>query len=104
MAAGLAFDPDHATVSTARHFASSWLVAYVIYPVGILASCYHTANGFWTAGISWGLTTSAAGQRRWGFVCAGIGAMLLVCGFLALAGAVSAGGSINQVAPLSAGR
>ena len=93
----LAFDADHATGSTARHINASWFLAFIVYPIGVLASAYHTANGFWTAAITWGLTTSAASQRRWGFVCAGIGAVLLVCGLLALTGAISDAGSINQL-------
>jgi succinate dehydrogenase / fumarate reductase cytochrome b subunit len=59
-------------------------VAYFVYPLGILASCFHLANGFWTAGITWGLTISAAAQRRWGYVCAGLFFFALLCGFLAL--------------------
>ena len=44
----------------------------VVYPVGILSSCYHLANGFWTMAITWGLTISAGAQRRWGYVCGGL--------------------------------
>jgi succinate dehydrogenase / fumarate reductase cytochrome b subunit len=61
-----------------------WMVAWVIYPVGVVASCYHLANGFWTAAITWGLTISAGAQRRWGFVCGGVFVLTLVCGMLAL--------------------
>ena len=43
----------------ARHINSNTLVTYLIYPMGILASCYHLANGFWTAAITWGLTVSS---------------------------------------------
>ena len=39
-------------------------------PLGILASCYHLANGFWTAAITWGLTISDA-RRTLGLACAG---------------------------------
>lgn len=80
----LSFNPDNATASVAHHFNSHWWVGYVIYPIGILASCYHLANGFWTAAITWGLSISAAAQRRWGWVCAGIFAFTLVCSILAL--------------------
>jgi succinate dehydrogenase / fumarate reductase cytochrome b subunit len=80
----LEFVPGQATASTARHINSSWVVAYFIYPLGILASCYHLANGFWTAAITWGLTISAAAQRRWGYACAGLFALTFICGMLAL--------------------
>ena len=81
----LAFDPEHAASSAAAHMHSSWVVAWLVYPIGIIAACYHLANGFWTAAITWGLTVSNGAQRRWGFVCAGVFVLTLVCGFLALA-------------------
>lgn len=81
----LEFDPHNASLSAAVHIHSSWVVAWVIYPIGIIASCYHLANGFWTAAITWGLTVSNGAQRRWGFACAGLFVLTLVCGFLALA-------------------
>jgi len=84
----LKFDPQNATYSTARHINSSLWVTYLVYPIGILASCYHLANGFWTAAISWGLTISAGAQRRWGYVCAGIFVLTLCCGYLALGAAI----------------
>jgi succinate dehydrogenase / fumarate reductase cytochrome b subunit len=84
----LEFVPADATRSTARHINSSLWVAYFIYPLGILASCFHLANGFWTAGITWGLTISAAAQRRWGYVCSVLFVFTLLCGFLALGAAI----------------
>src|SRR5207244_6771791 len=80
----LEFDPHNAATSAAAHMHSSWLVAWVIYPIGIVASCYHLANGFWTAAITWGLTVSNGAQRRWGIACGGLFAVTLICGFLAL--------------------
>jgi succinate dehydrogenase / fumarate reductase, cytochrome b subunit len=80
----LEFDPHNATATAAAHMHSSWLVGWVIYPIGILASCYHLANGFWTAGITWGLTVSKGAQKRFGIACGGLFAVTLVCGFLAL--------------------
>jgi succinate dehydrogenase / fumarate reductase cytochrome b subunit len=80
----LSFDPVHATSSLVRHVNVNWSVAYFVYPLGILASCYHLANGFWTAAITWGLTISSASQRRWGWVCAALFVFTLACGFTAL--------------------
>jgi len=83
LARSLEFDPTRATATTVHHLKANWLVTWFVYPVGILASCYHLANGFWTAAITWGLTISAASQKRWGVVCSGIFAFTLACGFLA---------------------
>jgi succinate dehydrogenase / fumarate reductase cytochrome b subunit len=80
----LAFDTHHATASALHHMRAHPIVAWVVYPIGILASCFHMANGFWTAAITWGLTISAGAQRRWGYVCAGLFVLTLVCGMLAL--------------------
>lgn len=80
---GLRFEPHRALGTVGRHFNNGLLVA-VVYPIGILASCFHLANGFWTAGITWGLTISAGAQRRWGLVCAGLFALTFTAGMIAL--------------------
>ncbi|MEO6435010.1 MAG: hypothetical protein ABIP55_04520 [Tepidisphaeraceae bacterium] len=81
--AGYAFD-HHASLDTVgRHLDHGWLVWFV-YPLGILASCYHLANGFWTAAITWGLTISAQAQKRWGYACAGLFALTFIAGMIAL--------------------
>src|SRR5689334_20477161 len=67
----LSFEPHRALGTVGRHFDHGFLVWFV-YPIGILASCYHLANGFWTAAITWGLTVSDCAIKRWGYVCTGI--------------------------------
>ena len=79
----LAFSPAHATESAAYHMQASALIPWVVYPIGILASCYHLANGFWAAAITWGLTISKAAQRRWGFACGGLFVLTFGCGMTA---------------------
>ena len=88
MGATLTFHPSDATQSTVDHMHAAFWVGYVIYPIGILASCFHLANGFWTAAITWGLTVSKAAQRRWGIVCTGIFLLTLGCGMTALVAAM----------------
>jgi succinate dehydrogenase / fumarate reductase, cytochrome b subunit len=80
----LSFDPHKALGTVGRHFDKSWFLVAILYPLGILASCYHLANGFWTAAITWGLTVSAAAQKRWGLVCAGLFVVTFVAGMIAL--------------------
>ena len=84
MGKALTFAPLHASQSTINHFQAAWWVGYVIYPIGILASCYHLANGFWTAGITWGLTVSKQSMKRWGVACVGLFVLSLGCGLVAL--------------------
>ena len=85
----LTFDPEHASWSVHRHMSVSPFLTWFVYPVGILASCYHLANGFWTAAITWGLTISASAQRRWGYVCAGLFVVTFILGMIALIAAAT---------------
>ena len=80
----LTFDPDAASATVHRHMTASWILPWLVYPIGVLASCYHLANGFWTAAITWGLTVSATAQKRWGYVCAGLFVITLIFGFVAI--------------------
>jgi succinate dehydrogenase / fumarate reductase cytochrome b subunit len=82
--ARLSFDPHDAAYTVHRHMTASWVIPWFVYPLGILASCYHLANGFWTAAITWGLTVSAGAQRRWGYLCGALFVLTLACGFTAL--------------------
>jgi succinate dehydrogenase / fumarate reductase cytochrome b subunit len=64
-------------------------VVLVLYAVGILASVFHLANGLWTMGITWGVWTSPAAQRRANWLCTGFGLLLAVVGLAALYGMYS---------------
>lgn len=66
------FDWTRATGSVQRHFLQTWWVTWIIYPIGLLSACFHLANGFWAAAITWGVTVSAGAQRRWGLACIGL--------------------------------
>ncbi len=56
------------------------------YMLGVSLLVFHLANGLWTAAITWGLTISATAQKRWGYVCAGLGAALMVMAWAAVIG------------------
>jgi succinate dehydrogenase / fumarate reductase, cytochrome b subunit len=78
------FKPYNAT-STAG-LALQPLVWVTIYLVGMLSCVYHLANGIWTMGITWGVWTSPAAQRRALGVCGVFGVLLAVVGLGALFG------------------
>jgi succinate dehydrogenase / fumarate reductase cytochrome b subunit len=82
----LAFEPANAAASLHQHLTSHPVLTWVIYPVAILASCFHLANGVWTASITWGLAVSAGGQRRWGYLCVILFFVTLAMGTTALLG------------------
>ena len=82
------FDPHHATSSAAAAIgAAPWIQA--IYAVGVLACVFHLANGLWTMGITWGVWTSPAAQRRADYVCTAFGVGLAIVGLSALFGMVT---------------
>jgi len=84
----LAFIPkDQALATIGQHMQYSWLLPAIVYPLGILASAYHTANGLWTGAITWGLTISAASQRRFGYVCTVLFIILTILGMIAVVAA-----------------
>lgn len=83
-----AFDGEHAASSTAAHFqhGSTGALMAVFYLVCVTALVFHFANGLWTAAITWGLTISVEAQKRWGYVCAGLGCALAAAGVAAVVG------------------
>ena len=56
---------SEATQSTVNHMHAAWWVGWVIYPLGVVAATFHTANGFWTAAVTWGRDD----QRQVAAVC-----------------------------------
>lgn len=78
------FDPHHATSSAAAAFGP--LLVKILYAIGVLACVYHLANGLWTSGITWGIWTTPAAQRRADYVCAAFGVLLAFVGLGALFG------------------
>ncbi len=78
------FDPHHATSTAGAALAS--FVTKLVYAVGVLSCVYHLANGIWTAGITWGVWTTPAAQRRANFVCLGFGVLMTIVGLGALVG------------------
>lgn len=78
------FDPERATLTTAQSVQAHWWTPW-FYAIGTLAAVFHFANGLWTAAITWGLTLSVRGQRRWGWVCLAIGVVLGVVGLASIA-------------------
>jgi succinate dehydrogenase / fumarate reductase cytochrome b subunit len=84
---GAQFDPAHAASSASRAIRPFWIL--ILYTIGMLATVYHFANGLWTLGITWGLWTSAAAQRRASWISAVVGIVLAAIGLAAIAGMAS---------------
>lgn len=81
---GHRFDPHAATSTTAIALGSP--IKTVAYFIGVVACVYHLANGLWTMGITWGVWTTAAAQKRANWICLAFGIALTVVGLSALVG------------------
>lgn len=93
------FDPERATSSAAAAIRGlddvdsgntgsniTGLGIQVLYAIGILSCVYHLANGLWTMGITWGLWTTPAAQRRANWISVAFGLFLAAVGLSALVG------------------
>jgi len=83
---GHQFRPFNAA-STLGTAMSANLIVPILYAIGVLSCVFHLANGIWTMGISWGVWTSPAGQRRANGICLLAGIFLAGVGMSALFGA-----------------
>jgi succinate dehydrogenase / fumarate reductase cytochrome b subunit len=57
---------------------------FVFYITGLAAAVFHMCNGFWTFGISWGITVGATSQKVSGYACLALGLILYFVGCWAL--------------------
>jgi succinate dehydrogenase / fumarate reductase cytochrome b subunit len=80
------FDPHHAASSAGTALSTSSVLIPLAYAVGIVSCVYHLANGLWTMGITWGVWTSVAAQRRANYVAIAFGIWLGAVGLGALGG------------------
>ncbi|MNB72184.1 Succinate dehydrogenase cytochrome b558 subunit [compost metagenome] len=46
-----------------------WLIFYI---VGVVAACFHFANGLWSFLVSWGVTVGPRSQRVSSYICLGL--------------------------------
>jgi len=81
---GHQFDPHRATSTAAIALSAFWRKAF--YAIGVISSVFHFANGLWTMGITWGVWTSAAAQKRANWICGAIGVAMTFVGLAALVG------------------
>ncbi|MEX0774804.1 MAG: hypothetical protein WD042_03715 [Phycisphaeraceae bacterium] len=77
------FHADFATITTADALQAHWILP-AFFVIGVLATVFHLANGLWTFAITWGITTTLAAQRRWGYICTVIGLVLTLMGLAAI--------------------
>ena len=59
-------------------------VTFWLYVVGLLAVCFHFANGLWGFCISWGITIGPKAQRNSGIIFAFVGIAIFAAGLNSL--------------------
>ncbi len=79
------FDHEHASSSAGEAIRAS-IGMQIFYAVGMLSVVYHFANGLWSQGITWGLWTTAAAQKRANWISILVGVPLAIVGLSALWG------------------
>jgi succinate dehydrogenase / fumarate reductase cytochrome b subunit len=90
---GAQFKPYNAASTAGRAMQGPLVNAF--YLIGITASVFHLANGIWSMGITWGVWTTPAAQKRALRVCAVFGVLLLAVGLAAQYGMWSVGREPN---------
>jgi succinate dehydrogenase / fumarate reductase cytochrome b subunit len=59
-------------------------VMLAIYVIAMIAICWHFAYGIWLFAAKWGITPGATARKRFGYVCAAFGVVLLVMGLASI--------------------
>ena len=86
---GAKFSPFNASSSLGLALQSFFVSG--LYAIGMLSCVYHLANGIWTMGITWGVWTSPAAQKKALHICGAFGVVLAVVGLSAIGGARQVG-------------
>ncbi len=82
---GANFRPYNATSTAIEAMQQSPLVI-ALYFIGVAACVFHLANGIWTMGITWGIWTTAAAQRRANYIALIVGVIVMSLGVAAWSG------------------
>ncbi|KAA9008592.1 succinate dehydrogenase [Paenibacillus spiritus] len=62
----------HEELGGVMHDITSNPALLAVYIIGIVAACFHFANGLWSFLISWGITVGPRSQRVSSFICLGL--------------------------------
>ena len=59
-----------------------WMLA--VYVIATIAICWHFSYGVWLFAAKWGITPGATARKRFGYVCAALGVVLVVIGLASI--------------------
>lgn len=91
----VAHRPDLAFDIVSREF--RMVPIFIIYMIGIAATCWHLANGIWLFMVDWGITIGERAQRLTGYACIVFGVFLLLVGINAAVAFIRPGGLLGGI-------
>jgi succinate dehydrogenase / fumarate reductase cytochrome b subunit len=59
-----------------------WMLA--IYVIAMIAICWHFSYGIWLFAAKWGITPGVTARKRFGYLCAALGVVLVVIGLASI--------------------
>lgn len=91
----VAHAPEQAFEIVSREF--RMVPIFLLYLVGITATVWHLANGFWLFMVDWGIAIGERAQRLTGYACIGFGIFLLLVGINAAVAFIRPGGLLGGI-------
>jgi len=82
--------PEHPYAAFAKvqhELANPFMLA--VYVIAMIAVCWHFSYGVWLFAAKWGITPGTVARRRFGYVCAALGVLLVVMGIASIYAFVS---------------
>jgi succinate dehydrogenase / fumarate reductase, cytochrome b subunit len=77
--------PEHPGAAFAKvqhELANPWMLA--VYIIAMIAICWHFSYGIWLFAAKWGITPGETARKRFGYVCAAFGVVILVIGLASI--------------------
>jgi succinate dehydrogenase / fumarate reductase cytochrome b subunit len=65
-----------------HELANPWMLA--VYIIAMIAICWHFSYGIWLFAAKWGITPGVTARKRFGYVCAALGVVLVVIGLASI--------------------
>lgn len=59
-------------------------IMLAVYAIAMIATCWHFAYGIWLFAAKWGITPGDKARKRFGYVCAALGVILVAIGLSSL--------------------
>jgi succinate dehydrogenase / fumarate reductase cytochrome b subunit len=77
--------PEHPGAAFAKvqhELANPWMLA--VYVIAMIAICWHFSYGIWLFAAKWGITPGATARKRFAYVCAAFGVVILAIGLASI--------------------